>query len=91
VEAILLYVLAHPEAKDSSVGIRGCWLGDTPAVSPSQVTDALDYLEAHGCISARPIGVGHDPLYSVPGGRTREMQAILEAIAEPDPSERTHG
>ena len=78
--SILGYLYAHPDARDTSVGIRTWWLCGEDADADS-VQSALDELLLSGWITRSGTSSNH-PMYGLNQTRRTALQQFLDGVRE---------
>jgi hypothetical protein len=74
---ILLYLIEHPDAKDTAAGIRQWWLATNQGERGSDVVKAvLDLLVARGWLTVRRT-ISFKRLYGLNQARMEEIRTFL--------------
>jgi hypothetical protein len=78
VQAILRYLVDHPETKDGIEGVRRWWLPETSAEWRSEeIGAALEWLVAREWIVRRQVAAD-ESLYGIAAGRRSEIEKFLQ-------------
>lgn len=88
IRQILLYLLAHPEAKDTVDGIRTWWISKSEDMTSELVASAIDELVRKGWLIERE-GVSSPKVYGMNTAAQSEIRAFVEAEVPPSPRQRT--